>query len=331
MTAITIPNTFVPSTTISSTEMNANFQAVAAAIEDSVAIDGSDPMTGPLHLPNGTDAAPSLAFTTDPDTGLYSHAANAMGVAAAGASVGRFTSAGWVQANAMGSVVTGPLSAVATQVFTASGTYTPTAGMKYCRVRIQAPGGGGGGADGVGDGGGTNGTNGGGGGGGEYAEGWFTAAQIGASQAVTIGAVGAAGSNTGGDGGTGGTTSLGALLTAIGGTGGTGSGSDSTSSSSRSGGAGGNGGTGSFFQQRGGTGGNGMSQRNITVQLTWGGAQGGSFFAPTGTPSNAQGGSSSGTNGIPYGQGGRGGFVQSTTGVAGGSGGAGIVIVEEFG
>src|ERR1700752_4824976 len=59
------------------------------------------------------------------------------------------------------------------QTFTVTGTYTPTVGMSYCRIRVQAPGGGSGGADGAGSGGG--GVAAGGGGGGEYAEGFFTA------------------------------------------------------------------------------------------------------------------------------------------------------------
>lgn len=71
MTAITIPNTFIPSTTISSTEMNDNFLAVAAAIMASVALDGSDTMTGALKAANGTAGTPSISFGTDPNTGIY--------------------------------------------------------------------------------------------------------------------------------------------------------------------------------------------------------------------------------------------------------------------
>ncbi|MGH7745098.1 MAG: hypothetical protein ACREQ5_09910, partial [Candidatus Dormibacteria bacterium] len=100
--------------------------------------------------------------------------------------------------------------------FTASGTYTPSAGMLYCFVRLQAPGGGSGGTPS--DAG--NFSVSGGGGSGGYAERLLTAAQIGASQTVTIGAVGAAGTSGANAGGTGGTTSLGALLSATGGVGG---------------------------------------------------------------------------------------------------------------
>lgn len=74
------------------------------------------------------------------------------------------------------------------QVFTSSGTYTPTTGMTYCLVEIIGGGGGGGGCQA------TNSTQfcvSGGGGGGEYASGIFTISAIGSSQTVTIGAGGA--------------------------------------------------------------------------------------------------------------------------------------------
>lgn len=117
------------------------------------------------------------------------------------------------------------------QIFTSTGTYTPTSGMVYCNVRLQAAGGGSGGADGVGDG--NRGVASGGGGGGEYAEKVYNATEIGANAAVTIGAVGAAGDTTGGNGGDAGDSSFnpagtGGTLTVDGGHGGTGTGSNST-------------------------------------------------------------------------------------------------------
>jgi hypothetical protein len=99
--------------------------------------------------------------------------------------------------------------ALNTQVFTSSGTYTPTAGMVYCV--IEAVGGGGSGST-------TNLNSGGGGGGGAYGRAVFTAVTIGASQAVTIGAGGV--SVTASAGNAGGTTSVGSLISAGGGTGG---------------------------------------------------------------------------------------------------------------
>lgn len=100
------------------------------------------------------------------------------------------------------------------QVITASGTYTPPAAATRFHVR------------GVGGGGGSGGsaspaagqyTATGGGASGGYSEGWFTAAQIGTSIAVTIGAAGTAGASGPNGGGNGGTSSLGALMVVPGG------------------------------------------------------------------------------------------------------------------
>ncbi|MEF3367401.1 DUF2793 domain-containing protein, partial [Methylocystis sp. 9N] len=75
--------------------------------------------------------------------------------------------------------------------FTSSGTYTPTAGMKFIDVILigGAGGGGSGGRAGVG----VAVAGGGGGGGGGVVMGRFTAAQVGASKAVAIGAGGPGG------------------------------------------------------------------------------------------------------------------------------------------
>jgi len=106
---------------------------------------------------------------------------------------------------------------LATQVITASGTYTPTPGMKRCRVRGAGGGGGTGGSAATAAG--TYTVTGGGAYGG-YSEGWFTAAQIGASIAVVIGSAGTAGASTPTNGGSGGATSIGALMNIPGGGGG---------------------------------------------------------------------------------------------------------------
>ncbi len=117
------------------------------------------------------------------------------------------------------------LSQVVIQTFTATGTYTPTAGMKYCIAEIVGGGGGGGGAAAASI---VQVSVGSGGGGGGYARKLFTAAQIGASKSVTIGDGGVAGSNTGGAGGQGGTSLLGALIAGGPGSGGSGTAAPST-------------------------------------------------------------------------------------------------------
>jgi hypothetical protein len=84
MTAITIPNTFLPSTTISSTAMNANFTAVAAALQASLALDGSETMTGQIKAANGSAAAPAFSFGADLNNGIYRKAADELGLATNG-------------------------------------------------------------------------------------------------------------------------------------------------------------------------------------------------------------------------------------------------------
>lgn len=101
------------------------------------------------------------------------------------------------------------------QVFTASGTYTPTPGMKHAVVEVQGGGGAGGGAVSTAAGqisigqAGSSGSN---------AICRLTAAQIGASQLVTVGAGGAG--VVGQNGQSGGSSSFGALISCPGGVGG---------------------------------------------------------------------------------------------------------------
>lgn len=100
MTAITIPNTFLPSTTISSTAMNQNFTEVADAIEASVAIDGSETMTGVLKLANGTAANPSLTFGSDTNLGIYRKTTDELAFTTAGVLAAHIDAAGklWLAA-----------------------------------------------------------------------------------------------------------------------------------------------------------------------------------------------------------------------------------------
>lgn len=222
--------------------------------------------------------------------------------------------------------ITNLRGSVVTQVFTSSGTYTPTSGMRYCWVRCQAPGGGSGGADM-----GTISGAAGGGGGGEYAEGVFTAATIGASQTVTIGDIGTAGAAANGtNGGLGGTTSLGALITCIGGSGGTGTGANSGSQAPRAGGAGGTGGTGGDFRVAGGRGWPGIVfDINATTTDELMAGSGGDSVLGRGARGTTTI-DAAGTVGQNYGGGASGATEDDTTGQAGAAGGAGIIIVVEF-
>jgi hypothetical protein len=101
------------------------------------------------------------------------------------------------------------------QTFTANGTYTTPAGLRRAEVWLCSAGGAGGGSAATGAGQVSGGAGGGAGG---NALRLLTAAQIGASQTVTVAAAAAGASGAAGANGT--STSFGALLSATGGTGG---------------------------------------------------------------------------------------------------------------
>lgn len=195
------------------------------------------------------------------------------------------------------------------QVFTGDDTYTPTSGMIICKVRLVGGGGGGGGT--------LSGDGSGGGGGGGYAEEILTAAEIGASQAVTVGAAGTAGAAAGtNNGGSGGTTSLGSLLSATGGAGGI-----STTALGAAGGSGGAG-SGGDINIDGSGGGHGMGDAPPEPEADLGGHGGNSMLGGGGKGQSAATGEAGGN----YGGGGGGG----SNGNAGGAGAAGVIIIEEY-
>lgn len=200
---------------------------------------------------------------------------------------------------------------------TTTGTFTRDADCLYAFVRIVAGGGAGGGTALTG---GTEHAEGGGGGGAEYAEGWFTAAQIGTSQTVTIGAGGTG--VTGANGNNGGTTSFGALMTALGGAGGD-VGAATAASNQAEGGLGGSGGSGGILRIRGDRGGMGAVRNGAWQGQGYGGAS-----HLSGSASSASG---LVTVGQLYGGGGVGdsNSVSSAAG-PGGTGALGVFIAIEF-
>lgn len=238
----------------------------------------------------------------------------------------------------------GAYGSVVLQAFTATGanTYTPTTGMKHCIAISTGAGGGGGGADVTGAA--DAGAGAGGGAGGTCIE-QFTAADIGASQTVTIGTGGTAGSNTGGNGGNGGNTTFGALHTANGGNGGAGRAASTANVQVAAGGTGGVPSNG-LVNITGGSGHDGQAVLTLDatdaneVAFATGGQGGASFWGGGGRGgSNAQdaaaadstAGSQAGSNGAAYGSGGGGGAVLNTaTGVTGGVGANGFCLVIEF-
>lgn len=213
---------------------------------------------------------------------------------------------------------------LATQRFTSSGTYTPTPGMRIARVRIVGGGGGSGiipnttAAQYAAAGGGASGS---------YGEAVLTAVQIGASQAITIGAAGAAGA-AGNPGGSGGASSVGTLLSCPGG-GGSPIGSVIASTSGNQFAPGDPGaapsGSASFtYASAGEQGAAGISILSATRAGTGG-------SSPFGCGGVAQGSAGSAQPGSGYGAGASGpASAPSQPAKGGAAGSAGLVIIEEF-
>lgn len=215
------------------------------------------------------------------------------------------------------------------RLFSASTTYVPTPGLTKASVYLVGGGGGGGGGALQAAAAACSGGSGGGGAG--YFYGTFAAAQIGASQTLTIGAGGTAGaaastsSAAGGAGGVGGTTSFGSLAKASGGGGGAGG-----QLASNSGGGGGGGITGSGSSGTGAAGGGGFggysnggygAQSGITAVVVSGSGGGGGLNGGAGpTGSN--------TLGAPSGGGAGGGISAANAVFSGGNSGHVLVYIS---
>lgn len=214
--------------------------------------------------------------------------------------------------------VFGGVIRVQRQVRTTTGTYTPCAGLLYGDYEVWGGGGGGGGVDT------TNGAAGGGGGAGGYSKKIVSAATVGASQTITIGAGGAAGTNMGGAGGIGGTTSMGSTI--IQGTGGApGAGGISANAST----AGGVGGTGSLGDINGiGAPGQSSTTPNLVIDSTSG--MGGSTLLGGGGVGLTGNTNTPGVAGAANTGGGGSGALSAGTGQIGGAGGSGFFIATEY-
>lgn len=206
------------------------------------------------------------------------------------------------------------------QVFMASGTYTPTSGMGNCVIQCIGGGGAGGGTPST-----TAFLSGGGGGAGGFSQSYVSAATIGVSQTVTIGAGGTGVSNANGNAG--GNTSVGSIVIANGGSGGA---AGTTSTGSTSGGAGGVVGTGNVTLP----GSPGLFGVSASSGTTVSGNGGNSYFA--GGALGVAPGTLSSTAGVSaVANSGAGGSGSSITGGsaaarAGGNGGSGLVIIYEY-
>jgi hypothetical protein len=215
------------------------------------------------------------------------------------------------------------MGAAKIQRFTASGTYTPTAGMMYCVIEAVGGGGGGGGAAG----GSATGYTGSGGGSGSYSKRIATSVQIGASQTVTIGSGGAGGvGNASGSAGTG--SSVGGLCTTNGGLGGA-AGNGGVVPAAGAGGAAGAGDV-AFAGNPGQVGGyNSVNAGNI-----FGAGGGSSMLGPGAVGIGCAGTNIANGQAAPANSGGGGGGAASNNSAStptGGAGGTGLVIITEYG
>jgi hypothetical protein len=214
------------------------------------------------------------------------------------------------------------LGVIRIQKFTASGTYTPSAGLLYAIVECWGGGGAGGGTS---TGTASSSVVGGGGGGGAYSRSVVSAASIGASKAVAIGAAGTIA--FGAAGGAGGTTTFGAtIVTAPGGPGGL------VGTFSQQGAAGGTPGTGDFSTP-GAASGAAFGDTTAGQTVSVGSIGASSAVGAGGGGGNASGGAAHGVaasiSGFASGGGG-GCSNRSAIGTQGGAGSAGLCIITEY-
>jgi len=95
---MSITNSFSPSTTISSSAVNANFADIGTELTNSLPRDGQAAMTGQMKAATGTAAAPGMSFGSDTNTGFYREAADTIGIAVGGAKVASVDSTGLITA-----------------------------------------------------------------------------------------------------------------------------------------------------------------------------------------------------------------------------------------
>jgi hypothetical protein len=249
-------------------------------------------------------------------------------VALAPGSAGQQLTSGGAGANVSWSAGSSGTLSVVQQIFTASGTYTPTTGMAYCI--IEAVGGGGGSGATVSASGANSAASGAGGAAG-YSKGVYTLSQIkgaGTVAAITVGtggAGGAAGSNSGTPGNA--TTVIAnngagaTLMTCNGGNGG--SFMTSTSGSDRTNGGAGGTASGGSLNVTGNAGSPGIVASGTAIP----GYGGSSYYGGVSRVSVNQ----AGVAATGYGSGGTGVWDQGVgTDLAGGAGSDGVVYITEF-
>lgn len=204
---------------------------------------------------------------------------------------------------------------------TSSGTWTKPAGLRAAHVLVLGAGGGGGYARPSA----SQAAVGGGGGAGEFRQGFFLAADLGATETVTIGALGAGGNGITPTAATaGGDTSFGTHITAKGGKAGGSSSSTTVLGGSAAGGAVSDAGSGGDIGVRGSAGDRGVV---FSATVCFGGRGASGPFGVGGAPTAS---TNSGELSIGYGGGGAGGAATDASNRNGGDGSPGLVVVYEY-
>ena len=89
-----VASSFVASTTISSSAMNANLTDIASGLTTALCKDGQSAMTAALKLFSGTVGTPGLNFASDTDTGFYRIGSDNVGLSLGGTKYFDFATTG---------------------------------------------------------------------------------------------------------------------------------------------------------------------------------------------------------------------------------------------
>jgi hypothetical protein len=149
---MTVSNSFSSGTTISSSQVNANFTDVAAEITGSLPTNGEKAMSGQMKAASGTVAAPGITFGSDLDCGFYRIGADNVGFAIGGTKILDISSTG-VSVTGQVTTTNGPIPSGTKMLFYADSAPTGwtifTTSINDKALRVVSGSGAGGGTGGA--------------------------------------------------------------------------------------------------------------------------------------------------------------------------------------